>query len=134
MKKAWGKPWERNLEQIEIIDIEPEEVVRRRWSRFIHTHHFDYRTTYFDSVLAHFPRRTGESFMHQFLPSTRQEAFQERNTIRERFGTREEMWSWFTPLINAERDAKGGCSSTNRRPMIVTTTLRSGGASHIARS
>lgn len=102
MSKAWGDPQQRALEQVEIIDIQSEEVVRNRWSKFIHTHHYDYCTNYFDSVLANFPRRTGERFMHQFLPSTPEEAFQEPNKVPQRFDTLEEMWEWYRPLIEAE--------------------------------
>ena len=39
MKKAWGSVNERNLEEIELIDIRDEEAVIESWSEFIHTHH-----------------------------------------------------------------------------------------------
>jgi hypothetical protein len=104
MSGAWGDPNQRNLEQVEVIDEKPKDVILERWSRFIHTHHYDYCTNYFQSVLAYFPRRTGERFMHQFLPSTPAEAFQEPNPVSERFDTLEEMWEWHRPLIEAERE------------------------------
>jgi hypothetical protein len=106
MSEAWGDPQQRNLEQIEIIDVQPQEVVRERWGRFIHTHHYDYCASYFDSVLAYFPRRSGENFTHRFLPSTPDEAFQEPNTVPKRFGSLEEMWEWYQPLFNAEYEAE----------------------------
>ncbi len=105
MKTAWGDPNQRNLEQIEIIDIQPQELVHERWNRFVHTHHYDYGTSYFDSILAEFPRRTGERFMHQFLPGTPEEAFQEANPVPQNFATLEEMWDWHQPLIDAENKA-----------------------------
>ena len=103
LSDAWGDPNERNMEQFEIIDIAPDEVVTERWSRFIHSHHYDYCNSYFDSVLAHFPRRSGERFIHQFLPSTPGEAFQEPNPVPRHFSTLEEMHQWFQPLIKAEQ-------------------------------
>lgn len=106
MKTAWGDPNERNLEQIEIIDIQPQELAHERWSKFIHTHHYDYATGYFDSILAEFPRRTGERFMHQFLPGTPDEAFQEANPVPQDFATLEEMWDWHRPLVDAENRAQ----------------------------
>ena len=104
MSRAWGKPEERNLEQIELIDIQPQNVVRERWSRFIHTHHYDYCTSYFDSILADFPRRTGERYIHQFFPMSPSEAFQEPNTVPRVFPTLDDMWEWFQPLIQVENE------------------------------
>jgi hypothetical protein len=107
MSEAWGDPQGRNFEQVEIIDVKPQEIVRELWSGFIHTHHYDYCTSYFDSVLAHSPRRTGENFMHRFLPSTPDEAFQEPNTVPKRFSSVEEMWEWYRPLVDAEHKRDG---------------------------
>jgi hypothetical protein len=59
MSSAWGNPGERNMEQIEIIDIQPKETLADRWGRFIHTHHYECFNNYFQSSLASFPRRTG---------------------------------------------------------------------------
>jgi hypothetical protein len=106
MGAAWGDPNQRNLEQTEMIDVQPEGVLIKRWERFIHTHHYDYWTDYFQSSLAQFPRRTGESFMHQYLPTTPEEAFQEPNPIPEQFETLEEMWEWHRPLFEAEAKAE----------------------------
>ena len=39
MKGGWGKVDERNLEEVEIIDIREPEELRNSWDRFIHTHH-----------------------------------------------------------------------------------------------
>ena len=103
MSHAWGDPAQRNIEQVEIIDVQPQDVVRERWNKFIHSHHYDYCTNYFQSVLAHFPRRTGERFMHQFLPTTPGEAFQEPNTVPPDFETLEQLWEWYEPLIEAEK-------------------------------
>lgn len=106
MSRAWGDPEQRDLEQVEIIDTAPKDVVRERWNSFIHTHHYDHYANYFESVLARFPRRTGEWFMHQFNPRKEEEAFQEPNPVPVRFETLEEMWEWHKPLVNAERSAE----------------------------
>jgi hypothetical protein len=104
MSAAWGDPSQRNLEQVGIIDVQPRDVLTRRWSRFIHPGHYNCCTGYFQSVLGLFPRRTGESFMHHILPSTEAEALQEPNPIPERFATLEAMWEWHRPLIEAENE------------------------------
>jgi hypothetical protein len=76
MSSAWGDPHERNMEQIEIIDIQPKETLADRWGRFIHTHHYESFPDYFQCSLASFPRRTGERFIHQFVAVTPEEVFQ----------------------------------------------------------
>lgn len=60
LKKAWGAVADRNLEEIEIIDIRPEEDVVKSWEDFIHTHHYSVFDNFFDSALGKFPRRTCE--------------------------------------------------------------------------
>lgn len=100
---AWGDPNLRNLEQVEIIDVQPEEAMRERWDQFIYPGHYDYRTDYFESSLANYPRRTGESFMHHFLPESEDQAFQKPNPVPSKLKTIEEMWDWYRPLLEAEK-------------------------------
>ena len=102
MSRAWGDPSERNMEQIEIIDIQPQEKLASRWRRFTHTHHYECHPSYFESSLAFFPRRTGERFMHQFVAGTPGEVFQEPNPIPYQFETLEALWEWHKPLLDAE--------------------------------
>ncbi|HET6497467.1 MAG TPA: hypothetical protein VFH17_00225 [Coriobacteriia bacterium] len=64
---AWGGPDKRNLEEIEIIDIRPEDQLAESWSRFIHTHHYRATGDYFRSLLGTFPRRTGEAMWEQLM-------------------------------------------------------------------
>lgn len=61
MKRAWGPVDERNLEEIELIDIRDEETVIESWNEFIHTQHYSYVTSFFNSTLAKCPRRTCEA-------------------------------------------------------------------------
>lgn len=67
MKKAWGSIDNRTLEEIEIIDIRDEEEVIESWNQFIHTHHYSYHTSFFDSTLAKCPRRTCESTFDRLM-------------------------------------------------------------------
>lgn len=60
LKKAWGNVKDRNLEEIEIIDIRPEDDVVKSWEDFIHTHHYSIYNNFFDCALGKFPRRTCE--------------------------------------------------------------------------
>lgn len=58
LKSAWGNVADRNLEEIEIIDIQSENEVVDSWSDFIHTHHYSVVDNIFKSALGKFPRRT----------------------------------------------------------------------------
>jgi hypothetical protein len=119
LKDAWGTPDERSMEQIEIIDITPEKELRKRWSEFIHSHHYDITDNYFGSVLAYNPRRTSESYFCHYLPNSPSEAFRQSNPIPNNFKTLKELWTWHKPLINAEVKnndrSKGVLVKTNQR-------------------
>jgi hypothetical protein len=116
MSSAWGAPHQHKLEQIEIIDAQFKDTVIDRWGRFIHTHHYDNITDYFQSSLALFPRRTGERFMHQFLSVTPAQAFQEPNPIVKRFDTLEALWEWHKPLVDAESEAQAARPEDDQTP------------------
>jgi len=102
MNRAWGPGEKRNMEQFEIIDIRDEDVVRKSWSNFIHSHHYDYETSYFESSMAYNPRRTSESYFQHILPMSPDEVFSESNPVPNDFKTLEELWAWHQPLIDAE--------------------------------
>lgn len=103
---AWGTPDERAMEQFEVIDITPEDVLRDRWDSFIHTHHYDITDNYFGSSLAHNPRRTSESYFSHYQPMTPSEAFRKSNPVPQDFNTLDELWEWHRPLIEAEERKK----------------------------
>lgn len=103
LSKSWGSKESRSMEQVEMINVEAEADCTKKWKQFIHSHHYDYFTNYFESRLAKFPRRTFEQYCHQFKPRTVSEAFQQPNPIPHNFRTLEEMWEWFHPLIEAEK-------------------------------
>ncbi|HIS35073.1 TPA: hypothetical protein IAC10_00380 [Candidatus Scatousia excrementigallinarum] len=67
LKEAWGTPEERNLEEIEIIDIRDEDEVILSWKDFIHTHHYSYYNNFFDSTLGRFPRRSCEATFDRLM-------------------------------------------------------------------
>lgn len=105
MQKAWGTVEERNLELFELIDIRPEDEVRESWAGFIHTHHYDYCTDFFQSCIAQYPRRTFEAYMLQCFPVTPEEGFVEPVPIPEKdIHTFEELWRWYEPLVEAEEN------------------------------
>jgi len=67
MKDAWGETEDRNLEQTEIIDIQSEEELVNTWGPFIHSHHYEIHRSFYDSIIAEFPRRSGEALWAQLM-------------------------------------------------------------------
>jgi hypothetical protein len=67
LKDAWGDVQDRQFEEIEIIDIRPEEELYRSWEAFIHTHHYKVYSNFFDSVIAKFPRRTCDAMFDMLM-------------------------------------------------------------------
>lgn len=102
LNDAWGTPEFRAMEQFEVIDITQEEQLRKRWSGFIHSHHYDITDSYFGSSMANNPRRTSESYFSHYKPLTPEEAFRQSNPVPRDFKTLEELWDWHELLIDAE--------------------------------
>lgn len=59
---AWGDKEKRFMEEFEIIDIQEKETIYAKWKNFIHTHHYEYHTSFFESHIFQFPRRTIEAY------------------------------------------------------------------------
>jgi hypothetical protein len=106
LNDAWGTPEQRSMEQFEVIDITPEDILRQRWDGFIHSHHYDIANSYFGSSLANNPRRTSESYFSHYQPMSVKEAFRTNNPVPQDIMTLEQLWEWHQPLIDAEL-AKG---------------------------
>ena len=58
--EGWGGAKKRSLEQFSVIDIRPENEVIGSWKPFIHTHHYGFSNSFFDSWQARHPRRSCE--------------------------------------------------------------------------
>lgn len=99
---AWGTPDDRAMEQFEVIDITPEDLLRERWNGFIHSHHYDITNNYFGSSLANNPRRTSESYFSHYQPMSPKEAFRSSNPVPQDIKSLEELWEWHRPLVEAE--------------------------------
>jgi hypothetical protein len=97
MKEAWGSVHERNLEEIEVIDIKPDDELVDTWHDFIHTHHYITSSDFYESFIAKHPRRTCEAMWSQIMDCK----FISDNNIP-KHSSFEEIWEWFQPLIAAE--------------------------------
>ncbi|MCT4627722.1 hypothetical protein [Halodesulfovibrio sp.] len=98
LKQAWGEKEDRNLEQYELIDIAEREEVEKRWEQFIHTHHSEYVTDFFDSRIARHPRRSCESMVAQFFMNL----WQDETSRPPMFATVNELADWMYERISYE--------------------------------
>jgi len=97
LKGAWGDPANRTLEEIEIINILPEEELVGTWKPFIYSHHYHVRDDFYSSWLANHPRRTGEAYINLNL-----EAMLIYSNPIPRKASFDELWGWFDELLEVE--------------------------------
>ncbi|NKE71905.1 hypothetical protein [Candidatus Manganitrophus noduliformans] len=97
LKEGWGRVNDRNLEEIEIIDIKNEDSLRASWDQFIHTHHYTVKRSYFESWLAEHPRRSCEAIWAQNMDCMFIQPF-----TPPRNSSFEQLHAWFKPRIDAE--------------------------------
>ena len=100
MKQGWGDPAVRALEETEIIDIRPEEDLSSTWDPFIHSHHYQAHTTFYDSVLGHLPRRSVEEMQRQLLDAEAIDSFP-----MPKDADWPELTAWLQPYLAQESDS-----------------------------
>lgn len=62
LREGWGELGDRQLEEVEIIDIEDSEALVDRWGPFIVEHHYQVVRDFYDSLIGQHPRRSCEAF------------------------------------------------------------------------
>lgn len=67
LREGWGPREQRNLEEVEIIDIKPEDELTETWDGFIHSHHYRVERSFYDSWMFRFPRRSCEAMWSQLM-------------------------------------------------------------------
>ena len=99
LKSAWGDVNHREMEQTEIIDIRSEEDLSDTWEPFIHSHHYETHTSFYDSWIANHPRRTGEAYINQYLNAQ----FIENNPIPKELSF-PKLRGWYSHLKQIEEN------------------------------
>jgi hypothetical protein len=61
MKNAWHRRERRLIEHVEIIDLKAQDVLYETWQPFISYHHYICRSSFYQSWIASYPRRSGEA-------------------------------------------------------------------------
>jgi hypothetical protein len=100
MKDAWGMQEERQFEQVEIIDVRPDEELRAKWDPFILTHHYLTCDSFYDSLTANHPRRTCDSLWRQLMDVEPIDA----NPLPRAAGWGD-LRKWYEPLFEGERQS-----------------------------
>ncbi len=99
LREGWGLAEERNLEEIELIDIKPDDDLLEAWRAFIHTDHYRVTNSFYSSWTASFPRRTCEAMWAQLM---------ENKWLEEHEFPRDLSWedlrAWYTQLVEEEKE------------------------------
>ncbi len=106
LKEGWGSPGQRELEQIEIINIRPEKELAETWEPFIHSHHYETTSSFYNSWISRHPRRSCDAVWRQMMDVE----FLDDNPIPRSLPFENQL-SWYQQLIDAERDAKRSTES-----------------------
>jgi len=62
LETAWKIPGPRELEEIEIININDRELIKKEWGLFIAREHYRIRDNFSNSYISNFPRRSSEAY------------------------------------------------------------------------
>jgi len=96
LNRAWDKQ-NRLIERVEIIDIKTKEDLWSQWDPFIIRTYLDCHTSFYQSRIVTYPRRTCEALIAQTMFGSWVEA--NNLTLRADF---DELLTWLKPLIEAE--------------------------------
>lgn len=98
LKSAWGNVEDRNLEEIELVDIRPEDDIVKSWENFIHSHHYSVHKSFFETTLANFPRRSTEALFNRTMNVQRLDG---SNGLKEGMNF-SQLGKYFVPIIKEE--------------------------------
>tara|TARA_B100000959_G_scaffold232853_1_gene249945 strand:+ start:4254 stop:5267 length:1014 start_codon:yes stop_codon:yes gene_type:complete len=97
MKQAWGSSEDRNLEEIEIIDLKDDDELAETWEDFIHSHHYRVCSNFYDSWIANHPRRSCEAMWDMLMQCN----FCDDNPIPQ-YNNFENLWEWYKEFLYYE--------------------------------
>jgi len=98
MQRAWNGRYKREIETVEIVDIEEEDVLEERWGVFTFSQHYCLFKDFYDSTIPRHARRSSEAIAAPTLHGQ----FVGACPIPERADW-EGLEEWLRPLLNAER-------------------------------
>jgi len=102
LSEGWGDKEQRNMEQIEIIDIIGEETLCERWNKFIHSHHYDTHSDFYSSMIGKCSRRSADASFGANFDCI---AWDEYPIPKD--ASWDELDEWVKPYIEEEERARG---------------------------
>ena len=107
LKRGWGPPEEKGIQQTEFIDLKELSELEETWEDFIFNGHCEGSKSFFESKMALYPRRTIEADIERFccakFLSHRNSSFKEDMSFAQ---IREHLM----PLLQNEKRSMGNCS------------------------
>ena len=98
LREGWTGERERDLEEVEIIDIKSENILEEKWKDFIFSHHRQIKKNFFNSLAASFPRRSCEAIYQETMEAKflhRDDGFSDGMDF-------DELREWVAPLLAVE--------------------------------
>jgi hypothetical protein len=98
MSHAWEKNPTFELAEVDIVDIKPEEELRKTWSQFLCRTHYGVSTNIWETWLFRHPRRSCESLAMATL-----QCDPWKNNPFPKMKMLSQLHDWIAPLVNEER-------------------------------
>lgn len=97
LSEGWGDKHQREMEQIEVVDVMEKDALRSRWDKFIHTHHYDTHNDFYLSMIGKCSRRSADA---SFGANFHCIAWQEYPIPKD--ASWDELDEWLKPYIETE--------------------------------
>jgi hypothetical protein len=97
LKEGWGDREQRQMEEIEIIDVLVEDQVRQRWDDFILSHHYSVHKDFYSCLITKCPRRSCDACFNAVVECV---PWDEQPIPKD--ACWQEISGWLTPLLEEE--------------------------------
>lgn len=97
LRSSWVRSRITELAEVEIIDVQPENTLRRKWADFIVRSHYRVNDDFYTSLIAQFPRRSSDAIWNQSMNLR----ILDRNPAPRR-ASFVELWNWHGRFVAAE--------------------------------
>jgi len=101
LSEAWGDKYQRNMEQIEVIDTIDEDAICERWEKFIYSHHYDTHKGFYSSMIGKCSRRSADAC---FGANNNRICREEHPIPKE--ASWDELDEWLKPYIEVENETR----------------------------
>lgn len=101
LQEGWGDAEQREMEEIEIIDILEDDILSNKWDKFIHSHHYSAHKDFYSSLIAKCSRRSVDACFNAVVNCI---PWEEHPIPKN--ASWEELDEWLKPLLETENKAK----------------------------